>query len=166
MGNKLILGVLALIAVVGLFLPTGNDSKTIVERVSNNLGAVNSPDLNIGGMRLVAAKTTALNQATSSVLCTLQSPAATSTFLHGSFELTSATGTATSISISRGTAMYSVGSLVLATTSVTSGQQATLIATTTAVFAPNTYAVFMQTGSGEGLLNPTGSCQALWQVTN
>lgn len=161
MGNKLILGVLALIAVVGLFLPIGNESKTIVERVSN-LGAVSSPDLNIGGVRLTSGQTTAFNQGTSSVLCAIQSPAATSTLISGSIIVTTATSGASSLSLSKGTTNGTVGSVVLSTSTIASGAQGFLVNGSSTPFAPNTYLIGAQ--GGAGILNQSGSCNAVWMV--
>ena len=162
MGNKIIIGVLALVALVGLFLPIGNESKTIVERVSNNLGAVNSPDLNIGGVRLTSAQTGALNQATSSVLCALQSPAATSSLVSASIVVTTATSGASSLSLTKGTTAGMVGSVILATTSIASGAQGALTQGSSTPFAPNTYLIGAQ--GGAGILNQSGSCNAVWMV--
>jgi hypothetical protein len=169
--NKLILGGAGLvILLLGVFLPVGKESRTVVERVSENLGAVNSPFLAIGAFDLYAQGTASFTQATSSVICSLQSPAGTSTLLHGGVQLTSATSTLTSLAITKAVGAGQIGT-VIASTTVTSGTQRTLIAATSTynaqavadmVFAPNTY--FNVSQQGGGLINATGKCEAIWHV--
>lgn len=166
MDTKTIIFALIVVLALGVFLPFGNESRTVVERVTENLGAVNSPDLNIGGVRVVSSQTTALNQATSSVICTLQSPSSTSTLIGAGVQVTTATSGVSSLSLSRNTVQYTVGN-ILASTSVASGALKSLEvpATTTIggmVFSPSTYVVVAQQGAG--VLNQSGSCNALWQV--
>lgn len=167
MDTKTIVLALVVVLALGVFLPIGKESRTVVER----LGDVNSPDLNIGGMRLVSAKTTSFTQATSSVICSLQSPAATSTLVSGSVETLTGTSSATSLTISRGTSAAAVASVstTLASSSVAATAYKTLVVnfsstTIDMIFPPSTY--FLVTQSGGGVMNQSGACQALWQVTN
>lgn len=175
--NKLIIVTAGLvILLLGVFLPVGKESRTIVERVVEPLGAVNTPDLAIGGMNLSAYETTALT-ATNTVICSIQSPSSTSTLIANasSIRTTFATSSATNLSISKSTTNATIGT-VLASTSVSSGAYRTLIAATTTpvvaaniatavdnlIFAPNTF--FNVAMTGGGILAPTGNCQALFVV--
>lgn len=162
MDKKVIIIALVVVLGLGVFLPFGNDSQTVVER----LGAVNSPDLAIGGVRVVSSQTNALNQATSSVICTLESPSSTSTLISAGVQVTTATSGVSSLSLSRNTVRYTIGN-VLASSTVASGAVKSLEvpATTTIggmVFSPSTYLVVAQ--GGAGILNQSGSCSALFQV--
>jgi hypothetical protein len=178
MGNKLVYGVIAVVLLLGVFLPLGQESRTVVERVTNTeyLGAVNTPDLAIGGMRLVGQETNSLT-ATNTVICSIQSPSSTSTLqaLASGIMTTFATSSATNLSISKSTTNATIGT-VLASTSVSSGAYKTLVAATTTpvvaadiatgvanlTFAPNTF--FNVAMTGGGILAPVGNCQALWVV--
>jgi hypothetical protein len=155
-------GIAAAIIAVLFILLSGQTEHTAV-------GGVASPDFNIGGMHFFSARTGSLNQATTSVLCALQSPAATSTLMEASVELSTGTSTVTSLFMAKGTAPAVTGATTLASTSVASGALKTLElnGTTTVgayVFSPNTYFQVVQLGGG--VLNQTGVCQALWQTTN
>lgn len=149
----------------------------VASRNSDSLGSLASPDIpskyiSIGGARLETAQTYSLQQATNTVLCSLQSPSATSTLIAGGVTLTSATSGASSLSISKSSAQWTVDTLqIIATTSVASGAYASLSAASSTfnsealsdrVFAPNTYMVIAQQGAG--VLNQTGSCSAIWSV--
>ena len=164
--------IVALLVVLGLgvFLPFGNSSQTVVERVTENLGAVNSPDFSLGGVRLYSQQSTAFTQATNTVICSLQSPAGTSTLLTGGVQLTTATSGVTSLSISKSTSVAQIGTLI-ASTSVASGAVKSMEAASSTfnaqaladrLFSPNTYLNVAQQGGGA--MNQSGSCNAVWQV--
>lgn len=163
MTKNITIGVAAILIVLGLFLPFGQESKTVVERVVNEpLGALNSPDLQIGGFRLYSQETNSFT-ATNTVICSLQSPAGTSTLIQANVTLTTATSAATNLSISRSSTNAAIGT-VLSTTTVASGALASLGAgSTTGLFAPNTFLNVAQTGGG--ILTQSGNCQALWAVS-
>lgn len=120
MDTKTTIFALIVVLALGVFLPFGNESRTVVERVTENLGAVNSPDLNIGGVRFYSQQSTAFTQATNTVICSLQSPASTSTLLTGAIQTTTGTSTATSLSITKSTTNATVGT-VIASSTVASG---------------------------------------------
>ena len=170
MTNKITLGLAGLvILILGVFLPLGNSGKTVVERVSDNtVGARNTPDLAIGEFQLYSQGRPNLTQATNTVICSLQSPAGTSTLIAGGISILTATSAPTSVSISKSTTNASIGT-VIATTSVASGAQVVLDTSSTTVssatirtFSPNTFINFAQQGGGN--LNQTGECSALWHV--
>jgi len=139
-------------------------------------GAVASPDspfrwMSVGGVRNEYTKTTALNQATSSVICSILSPVSTSTLVHGSIQLTSGTSSVTSLSFTKSTAPADIGATVLSSTTVASGAliswtaaSSTQTAQTNAdlIFSPSTYLLVTQLGGG--VLNQTGSCEAIFTV--
>lgn len=168
MGNKLVYGVIAVVLLLGVFLPVGKESRTVVERVGESLGAVNTPFFSIGNVNLYGQGTTALTQATNTVICSIQSPAGTSTLQHGGIQLTTATSGVTTLVIWKATTgAGQAGGNAIASSSVASGAYKTLeiTGTTTAggyVFSPNTYFNVAQIGGG--VLNQSGSCTALWQV--
>lgn len=138
----------------------------------SSYGAASSPDLpfrylTIGGVKTFYNYTGSLLQATSSVICSIQSPAGTSTLQSAGIQLTTGTSTATSLSATRSTAPYVLGASVISSTTVSSGAQATMdVASSTwnqtaindRIFSPNTYLVFSQLGGG--ILNQSGSCFA------
>lgn len=170
MDTKTTIFALLVVLTLGVFLPFGNSSQTVVERVTENLGAVNSPDFNIGGVRLYSQQSSSFTQATNTVICSLQSPASTSTLLTGGIQVTTGTSTGTSLSISKSTTNATVGT-VIASTSVSSGAGKAMEAATSTfnaqaltdrLFSPNTY--FNVAQQGGGILNQSGSCNAVWQV--
>lgn len=156
--------------------PAETQETPAVQEAPATYGAVASPDspfrwMSVGGVRNEYTKTTALNQATSSVICTILSPVSTSTLIHGSIQLTSATGTVTSLSFTKSLAPYAIGSTILSSTTVASGAQISFTAassTQTAqtnadlIFSPSTYLLVTQLGGG--ILNQTGSCEAIFTV--
>lgn len=167
MDKKIILGAIAVVAVIGLFLPFG--SKTVVERVEEKLGAVASPDLpfnyiSIGGAKLQTASSRSLIQATSSILCSLPSPASTSSLLYAGINISTATSAATVLTINRSTNQYATTAAALSQTTVASGVGGTLQNASGTQFLPNTYVNFGQTGGG--VLNQTGVCEAIWAVAD
>lgn len=159
MTNKIVLGAVALVVLaLGVFLPVGE--RTVVERVTENLGAVNSPDLQIGAVRLTSGGMTPY-QGTTTILCSIQAPAATSSLVLATVGVTSATSSATFLSINRSTAPYSTTTSALAITQIPANQTGFVsMASNTPVF-PNQYLVFAQNG-GTGVLNQTGQCEALF----
>lgn len=169
MNTKLTLVLIAIVLVLGVLLPFGKESKTVIERVqeSGKVGGLNSPDLFIGNARLSSGHVDSLYQATTSILCSLNSPSSTSTLISADIQLTTSTGTVQSLMLARGSAQY-VASTFLSSTSVTANTVKTLeaVGTTTVgglQFSPNTYLIGM-IGGGMGLTTHSGSCNAVWMV--
>jgi hypothetical protein len=137
----------------------------------DSFGAASGPEmpfryLSVGGMKTFYNYSGSLIQATSSVICTIQSPAGTSTLDKAGIQLKTGTSTVTSLSATKSTVPYTLGT-VLASTTVASGAQKSMdVASSTLsqtaiddrIFSPNTYLVFSQLGGG--VLNQTGSCFA------
>lgn len=162
MSNKLILGAAGLvILVLGVLLPVGQESKTLIERMPDFGAAVNSPDLSIGAYRLTSGGMTPY-QGTTTILCSIQAPAATSTIVHATVGVTTATSSATFLSINRSNAPYSTTSAALGLTPVPANTNWAFVsvASNTPIF-PYQWLVFAQNG-GTGILNQTGQCEALF----
>lgn len=161
MANKLIIGAAGLvILVLGVLLPVGQESKTLIERLPDFGAAVNSPDLSIGAYRLTSGGMTPY-QGTTTILCSIQAPAATSSLVHATVGVTSATSSATFLSIGRSTLPYATTTTALAITQIPANQTGFVsMASNTPIF-PNQWLVFAQNG-GTGILNQTGQCEALF----
>jgi len=151
---------------------TLQSQNTDSEAYADSYGAATGPEmpfryLSVGGLKSFYSYSKNLIQATSSVICSIASPAGTSTLEDGGITLTTATSSGTSLSATKSTAPYVLGSVVIASSSVASGAYATQdVASSTwnqtaindRIFPPNTYLVFSQLGGG--ILNQSGSCFA------
>lgn len=137
------------------------------------LGAVASPIMispyfGFGDIIEHRAKTDSLTQASTTV-CSLTSPAATSTLQDATIRLSVSSTTATIVTFAKSAG--SASTTPFQAYSVGSGAQATisLLATTTTAgadnytFAPSTKFVVTMAG-GVGTFSPTGVCQATWQA--
>ena len=180
MKNYLITAGIALgvVLLVLIFMPA-----KVINQVQT-LGAVSSPDImspyfSFGGVRQWAAHTDNLNHA-STTICSMQSPAATSTLVFGSVKLTTGTTTAIALEMAKDTS-YAATTTRISYDVLASGAQTTMVAfvasTTGAygangqahtadeldmVFAPNTY-LNVKYGGAAGALNVlVGSCNAVW----
>lgn len=156
---------IAVVAILGFsFLKTAPTVTTPV--VETAQGALSSPDIQSpyiswGNVRQFAYRTENLQQATSTV-CTIQSPAATSTLNLGSgIQFTTGSTSASTVVVTKGATPYATTTLLFAgLLSASSGGN--VIATTSTnnfVFAPNTYFNVGMLG-GTGVFSPTGACQA------
>lgn len=155
----------------------------VINSVSQ-VGAVSSPDImspyfSFGGVRQWAAHKDSLNQA-STTICSLQSPAATSTLLFADVKITTGTTTAVVLEMAKATtyaatttrityaplgsgALITLNAFVASTTGAygSLGQQHTADETDL-IFAPNTY-LNVKYGNTLGSLNVfVGSCNAIW----
>ncbi len=167
--------VVALVALVVAVVSFGKPrtSTTVVE--SPNYGAVSSPDVQsdylcVGGV-CQTYRRSELKSATTT-LCALPSPAATSTLDFASVRIAS-TGTTSALTLS-----IAKSATAFATTTLLSGDQAvaangphTSFASTTvplAIFSPNTWLVVSIAGGtgGQALTVPSGSCDAVFNMTN
>ena len=168
-------GIVALVVGGGIVALKGGDTTVLpVRNVGENLGAVASPDMpfnyiSVGGVPTYYNKTTSLIQSTSSVICSIQAPSATSTLVDGSIQITGASTTGTTpLSIYNSNLPYSTGELI-ATASVAEDTDYFLPAASSTfnaaairdrIFPGNSYFVVTQTGGGT--LTPTGTCQAVF----
>lgn len=169
-----------IVALVVGFLFMAHKTEPIEQPATSNetqVGAVSSPDLpfrylSIGGVKAFTQRTDALTQATTSVICSLPSPAATSTLRFGSLMLNVSTTTISSVSFSNSTKAYTAGTL-LASSSVASGAQASLTAASSTqtsgvnrdrLFKPNSFLVVKMLTGKAGTVSPSGTCQASWDA--
>jgi len=171
--KNILIGAAVILGIAGVFMPVGDTQTTVVER----LGAMAGPDLpykyiNIGGVGLYT-QSSGLTQATNTVLCAMQSPAGTSTLVSASVQLNSATGTLTSLWLTKSASATNPGTSAanIASSSVTSGAQKSLYAASSTwnaqayadrQFPPNTF--LLAGNEGGGILNMTGSCEAIWHM--
>lgn len=140
------------------------------------LGALSSPDISSpyiswGGVRTWGAHTDNLAAGTTTV-CALQSPAATSTMRLGviRFNFASTTNNVV-VDLAKGTT-FNATTTILGSASLSSGVQATFVASSTAntlvdgqyVFAPNQWFVVGLKGGLGGVTGsaPSGACSAQW----
>lgn len=170
--NKSLLTVIGVVLALVLGLIGVLRPATVVREVTN-LGATADTNVNpfrLGDMR-IWANHTSIRQSTTTV-CSIQSPVATSTLLHGSIGITTGTTTALTVEIARDISP-SATTTRLALAILPAGAKATVnVGTTTSavlsptdtdvVFPPNTYLNF-KIGGPNGPLNVLeGSCNAMW----
>jgi hypothetical protein len=167
--NKIILGsVIAGVLAFGGFL-AGKD--ITVQAPEVKLSAVTSNvipafDLTVGELRTWQYKRGFTTGTTT--VCAIQSPAATSTLVHGGVMLTTASTTASVVTLAKATTAFAT-TTNLNRQAVSANAQATIMASSSPVlatgaindlvFAPNTYFVVGMEG-GAGTFSPAGSCIA------
>lgn len=164
----LLSGITALVVVLFGISFAPENTRTIVEKP---LGAVSSPDIpspyiSYGGL-IHWANAVQLNTATNT-LCSIQSPAATSTLVYASVFFTSTTSPSL-VQISKGTTISGTSTSALSSaTPFAANQGGYVVASTsvdslagTLVFAPNQFLVVQQFGVAvPGTMSPTGQCSA------
>lgn len=169
-------GVTACLVAGAIILTNPGDTTILpVRSEGERVGALSSPDipynyLVVGGVPTYYSKTTSLIQATSSVICSIQSPSATSTLVDGSIQISSASTTGTTpLTISKSSVPYTIDK-VIATASVVEDSNYFLQAASSTynaaaladrVFPGNSYFVVSQTGGGT--LTQSGTCQAVFR---
>lgn len=139
------------------------------------LGSVASPDIqspyfSVGGLAFWANRTTSLVQA-STTLCSIRSPAATSTLVHAAIRLDSASTSAAYVEIARSTSPAATTTRIGSPYVVAANAQATIVASTTGsvagdatIFPPNNYFVIKAgfATAATSATAPSGACQAFW----
>jgi hypothetical protein len=159
--------IIALVAVWG-FAPEAQ-----IVREVQKLGAVASPDiqsdwLRFGGVTRFAYATNNLTQGSATV-CSIQSPAATSTLVSGGIRFDVASSTQWLVEIGKATT-NSATTTLLGTGIITANGQGTILASSTfglgvdpvVVFAPNTYFNVKAPTAGGGA--PSGHCHAIFET--
>lgn len=147
-----------------------------VPTVPATFGAATSPDISspyisFGNHPLWANHVTSLIQASSTV-CSLQSPAATSTLISAGIQFTLASSSAVIVDLAKSASPAATTTKIGTTYTVGASNQATIVASSTGsvagdatIFAPNTYFVVkMDGGVGSANNAPIGSCYALWSA--
>lgn len=176
--NKQILTLSVLLAVITVSLGFYIGKVTThvpVQVESKSYGATGSPDIaspyfSYGDIRHWAGRTTALVQA-SSTICSIQAPAATSTWTGGSIRFTLASTSAVSVELARSTSPDATTTLIGTKFAIGASATPEIVASTTAsasgdpiIFGPNQWFVVKVMGSGNNAGSvPTGVCQALWR---
>lgn len=162
------LGIVLTIAFIGLGYAYVMKPDTVIPTVSDKVGAVTGPDSffpceSHNGVTACFGRTP-MAQATTT-LCTIKSPAATSTLI--SFGLIISVGTSTSalIDIGEGTTPFATTTgLIVGAASVASGAQSSIyaqpLATSSLILAPNTYVNAITEAPGLGGYSYTGACSA------
>lgn len=164
--NLILGGLVGLVALFGgLYVLQPHAAPT----TTPSFGAVSSPDIpspyfSFGGVRFDAVHTDAMYQASTTV-CSLQSPAATSTLSEGSgVRFTVSSTTASTATVYK--ASFPTGNTTfLFADNIAAGAQSTIVATTTTnnfVIAPNQYINVIMSG-GTGTFSPTGTCGMVFQ---
>lgn len=172
MKEKLIITGLVIALGLGVF-GTVKQSQTVVVK-SETLGSVASPDstfkyIGVGGIRTYFASGN-LTTATTTV-CSLVSPAATSTLQSAGITLTTSSTTASTVRIARAAGTNNNASTtVFAIMDVAANAQAEVIATSTMtntltdrVVKPNSRINFSMSG-GVGTFSPVGVCHATFEA--
>jgi hypothetical protein len=167
MTNKIIVAValvvIAIIAIGGYSYPSVTE--TVVERT---VGAVVGPDTYfpyVANNDVQEYSTRqGLNTATTTV-CSIKSPAATSTLRVGAVTLTTSSTTASIVTLAKATTAYAT-TTALSRLALAANAQATHFASTSAgstdiIFSPNTYFVVGMEG-GAGTFSPVGACTAVF----
>jgi hypothetical protein len=165
--NSVVPVLLALVVAVAVSvtLSVPNVQTVVKEKV---VGSVSSPDISspwfsFGDVRQWASRTTSLIQASTTV-CSLQSPASTSTLAFVSIQLDVSTTTASELQFSVGNSPSGTSTLVSPSINkVSANAKATLASSTNVVFSPNQYlTVGMVAVSATQTVSPSGQCQAIW----
>lgn len=138
-------------------------------------GSVSSPDINspyfsVGGLAIWAQRTTSLIQASTTV-CSIQSPAATSSLLFAGIEFDVASTSATYVELARATTPYATTTRIGSPYVIGANAQANIVASTTGsvagdatIFPPNTYFNVKASWAtaATALTVPRGSCQSIF----
>jgi hypothetical protein len=146
-----------------------------VPRQETRLGSVSSPDIqspyfSVGGLPIWAQRTNSLTQASTTV-CSIQSPAATSSLLFAGIEFDVASTSATYVELARATTPYATTTRIGSTYTIAANAQANIVASTTGsvagdatIFPPNSYfnvKVSWATAATSASV-PRGSCGVMW----
>lgn len=173
--NKIIGAVAVLALILGGYGALKTDTVTSPDG-KTEFGAVfpysPTPEVNLGGMRLVGAKKS-LATGTSTV-CAIQSPSSTSTLISAATEFNLASTSAVVFEFSKSTNQYSTSTRIGSLYGIAGSARATVVASTTGsvagdatIFAPNTWLVGKYYDVNNGVGNAsTGQCQVMWAVTS
>lgn len=172
--KRLTIGLSIAVLVVLAFALGGG--RFVVKEVVTSLGVsspeISSPYIKYGDIERRAARV-ALNTATTTP-CAIQSPSATSTLVHASLSITTATSTATTWTVAKATTAYATTTSLGSSIALASGKFGTMTASTTfngladdtQIIAPNNYIVWGVAGIGNLTSDKLlGTCQAEFIVT-
>jgi hypothetical protein len=162
--KTLIAGIVAIILLGGGYLALDKTNTA----APTSYGALSSPDiaspyLGFGGVRRWAGSTGLITGA--ATVCSIQSPAATSTLVSAGIQFTLASSSSQLIEFGKG-ATATATTTSFGTYTVGAGAQASVdtmtTSTSTVVFSPNTYFNVNFAGGGAGSA-PVGTCHAVWE---
>lgn len=167
MNNTLITSAVVLLVVLSgaLFLSAKPEDKATGALTSP---AIMSPWFSVGGLEEWETKADLTTSTTT--VCAIQAPAATSTLSGGGINLVVSSTTASTVTIAKATTAFATTTLIRSA-SVSAGAQGAVLAASTTIsaleqtnrtFAPNEWLVFSMTG-GIGTFSPTGNCSAIFQ---
>lgn len=168
--NKLLVSLAVLGVILGGYasLRPSQVREVTVSAISNP--DVASPYFGWGGVRQWATSQS-VAQATST-FCAMQSPAATTTLLRATVNLTTASSSAQNVVIAKATTQYATTTL-LGQLSVAANGQVLVVGTSTSaltdgIIAPNSWITAGWTGALGGGVNsaPVGSCKAIFVEVN
>lgn len=174
--NKNILAVIAVILIAfGGFYVAKVTTHAPEPAKQQTFGALSGPDIpspyfSYGDVRHWAGRTTALVQA-SSTICSIQSPAATTTLSGASIRFTLASTSAVSVELAQSASPDATTTLIGTKFAVGASATPEIVASTTAsasgnpiIFGPSQWFVVKVMGSGNNAGSaPTGVCEALWR---
>ena len=170
MTKKIIIGVVIVVVLILAFVylyPT----KTQV--ITNNLGALAGPDISstymsFNGNRYEYRKM-AMASATTTI-CAMRAPAATSTLVSTSFQVTTGTSTAATIDVGTSTNAFATTTNLITAKSISSGAQGYAFWSPSGAgindntMGPNEWVVVKTAGAGLGGYTYGGNCQAVFKV--
>ena len=140
---------------------------------TNRFGALSGPDiisqyLSVGGVRREYRQTSMV--AATTTLCAMQAPAATSTLVSTSFQITTGTSTAATIDVGTSTTAFATTTNLVTAKSIGSGAQGYAYWTSVGgavndnIMAPSEYVVVKTAGAGLSGYTYGGRCQATFEV--
>lgn len=159
--------------VLSLLAFTNQPGQVVIERPSEQLGALSSPDIpspyiSVGGLSMYSRRSPMV--AATTTLCAIQSPASTSTLVMAGFQITTGTGTAATIDIGTSTTAFSTTTNLSAANSIAANAQGAAYwspvggSVRDATMAPNEFVVIKTAGSGLSGYTYGGTCVAQFNV--
>lgn len=152
----------------GFVLETKNKTEP-----DTDIGALPGPNINSRFLSVngVTDYFTSITMKTSTTtICAIQSPAATSTLTFASADFKTSSSTASYLTFAKASTAYATTTIIGSLAAIGAGAQATILASSTAaqyndiIFAPSKWLVFGMQGTA-GTYSPTGKCKAVFRVT-
>ena len=127
---------------------------------------LNSVVINQGGILTFGYKTIGLSRATTTP-CAIQSPSATSSIVHASFDVRTATGTANSTLMGTSTDTNGIDGLPFGGMLIPANTRGTFVATSTllnnSIISPSNW-VIVTFGQSYGSTVPSGNCEVIFRA--
>lgn len=162
------IGVVIVAAVIIGAIVFTSDAPVVTPPGNQNVGSINSTNVDITGGVRTYKKAIALQTSTTTV-CAIQSPAATSTLLSAGIGFKVSSTTASTVTMARGATAFAT-TTKLGSVSLAANAKGTVMATTTtspgtdgdSVFPPSYWFVVGMAG-GIGTFSPSGTCHASFE---